>query len=211
MAEVIGTDPPSTGPGRPREAAWAPGRGGRGLVARVGGMVIALDPSSLTRQRPRLVSHALAHPWACLHTLVPTHTHLHTHAPICSHTGTLPGHTHSHTHAHTVLCFECTLGLLIIDTLARYSNHSNVKYRYVGDEEKVHVDLRPAGRPRPLRGKRREHGPLGAPRPGGATVPSLLPGLGPKSSSHSPPRGRHPGPKTELTKKINFFISQPSA
>lgn len=67
----------------------------------------------------------------------------------------------------------------------------------------MHVDLWPASGPWPLRGKRREHGPLGVPRPGGATVPSSLPGLGPKSSSHRPPEGQHPGPKTELTKKIN--------
>lgn len=160
-------------------------------------------PSSLTHQRPRLVSHTrsplglFTHTGAHSHSLAHSYTHLlaHGHPPPCC--------THSHTHAHTVLCVKCTLSLLIINTLARYSNHSKIKYRYVGDEEKVHVDLWPAGGPWPLRGKRREHGPLGVPRPGGATVPSFLPGLGPKSSSHRPPQGQDPGPKTELTKKIN--------
>lgn len=197
MAEVIGTDPPSAGPGRPREVAWALGPGG--LVARVGDMVIALD-SFLTSAHAQ--SHTLSlTPGLFTHTGAHSHSLAHMHTSTCSLApSSLP---HSHTHAHTVLCFKCTLSLLIINTLARYSNHSKIKYRYVGDEEKVHVALWPAGGPRPLRGKRREHSPLGVPRPGGATVPSSLPGLGPKSSSHRPPQGQLPGPKTELTKKIN--------
>lgn len=157
-------------------------------------------PSLLTRRCPRLVSHTLAHPWACSHTRLHTAAHSHTlasHAHIPLHTGALPS-CHSHAHTHTTRCFKCTLSLLIINILASYSNHSKIKYGYVGEQGESACRSVTRGGPWPPHGASHEYDLLGVPRP--SVPPSRVPpGLGPTLSL----TGRHPGPKRKLTKKIN--------
>ena len=85
-------------------------------------MVIALDSC------PRWHAGALAQPHP-----VPTHAQTHGHAGALAF---LPAR--SLTPTHNILCFKRARGLLIIYSLV---TAIIVKYRFVGIQEKVHVDL----------------------------------------------------------------------
>lgn len=165
MAEVIGTGPqtPALGSHRMRCGPW-----GWGLGARAGDAVIALDSflahtpvptPGLTHARSPLglLTHTLARCCPVTHAGTLTHTSTCTLAPSPS------CHSHTHTHTHTIHCFKCTLSLLIINILASYSNHSKIKYGYVGEqgESACRSVTRSGPRPRPRPGADL----VGVPRP----------------------------------------------
>lgn len=146
-------------------------------------MVIALE--SFPRRRAGTHAQPLLRPLAPMLARFQDHTHIHWHA------GALALlHTHSHTHAHTILCFKCVPSLLIINRLAGYSNHSKIRYGFVGYAEKVHVALG------------LEHGPQ--PLPSGAAGPCRVePRRCPHRRCQLPPElsCHRPGPRQNRLKK----------